>query len=624
METSPEDSIITSLKVPVSSEQMESLLHLQQEIMAKIAVGSEHQKILDDLCRAAEAMLPNSVASIMLFDEKREGLFVRAAPNVPAEAVDALNGLIPSQEAGSCGTAVFKNSPQFVCDTQNDNRWAAVAFQEFVEKFKIYACWSMPIRDSGSFSLGSFALSSMERRQPHAFHQKLLETCAGIVAIVLKREKEEQELWKMAHYDDLTGLPNRVLFNFRLEHAIEKSKRAGRKIAVLFMDLDDFKNINDTLGHKAGDLALKEVASRVCSCIREEDTFSRMGGDEFILMIEEVDDQIDASHVAAKILQALELPLVLGGQERRLSASIGISLYPEDGLGADSLLQNADTAMFEAKKRGRNGFFYYESALTEVVEERVGLENELRQAIQLDQLVVHYQPQFDAQTLELVGVEALVRWLHPAKGLIPPNKFIPVAEDLGVIEELGQVIMEKACAQCVRWWGEGFQEFTLSLNISVKQLQEGCAEKVELLANELNFPVDQLEMEVTESLIMARGDGAISELEKMKASGISIAMDDFGTGHSSLAQIKKLPISKLKIDRSFVRDTPEDESDVVIVKTIIAMAKTLGLKVVAEGVETEEQKALLINEGCDDLQGYLLGRPVDAAVFEKQLESIRG
>ena len=623
MVTAADKNTIKCQKVPITSDQLEFLLQMQLEIMEKIAVSQGHQQILDDLCQTAEAMLPNAVASIMLFAPSGDCLQVRAAPNISKDGIMALNGLVPGERAGSCGTAVYNNKPQFVYDTMSDPRWSASAFQQFAQKFGINACWSMPIRSKNNKAIGSFALSSMEKRQPHAFHKKLLEICAHIAGIVLQREATEQELWNLAHHDPLTELANRNLFNIRLDHAIEKAKRTQGIIAILYIDLDNFKDINDTLGHEAGDKALKEVSFRIAANIREEDTLSRVGGDEFTLMIESHRDTLKLNCITEKVQKSLAQPIVLGQNQFYITASIGISLYPDDGLTAGNLLQNADIAMYEAKRQGRGRCVYYENELTESLIKRLELKSEIKHGIEEREFVLHYQPQFSCKSNKLVGAEVLVRWQHPTKGLIPPLEFIPIAEDAGLIVELGCMVAYTASHQCVSWWAEGLPEFTLSINLSANEIEPYCSNKITEILEETKIPIERLEMEVTESLIMSRKEIAFNELTKMKDQGLSIAMDDFGTGHSSLSQLKNLPLTKLKIDKSFVSDLPKNQNDAAIVRTIIAMAKTLGLRVVAEGVETQAQKDFLIREGCDGMQGFFLGKPVDADVFRTKLESFK-
>ncbi|HID50084.1 MAG TPA: EAL domain-containing protein, partial [Chromatiales bacterium] len=573
----------SSLDQPASAHaQAEQLLQFQRDILEAIALGQDPQLALDSLCRAAEALVPGSVASIMVYHPLENELEVRSAPSVPEKAISTINHLRPGPAAGSCGTTIFRNEPQFVSNTLTDQRWGGL--QEFAKEFNIHACWSMPIRLSDSQPIGTFALSSFAERPPDDFQIRLLETSAQIAGIVLRREQAEEQLWHVAHHDSLTGLPNRMLLNLRAEHAIEQARRKYSRLALLFLDLDHFKTVNDSLGHHAGDELLIQATGRILSCIREGDTLSRLGGDEFVVMLENFTDSLSARHVADKILEAFSQPFRLQQHEYLVTTSIGISIYPEDGDNIVTLVQNADTAMYQAKDLGRNNYHYYEPRLTEHVQARVAMESDLRAALEQDQFHIHYQPQYDIHGRQIRVVEALVRWEHPERGNIPPDDFIPVAEETGLINDIGCRVVEMACRQCLQWWAEGLPPFVLAINLSPCQLLRGCSTKLKNLLDETGFPVDRLEMEVTESMILERGTQAIVELDKMKQMGIRIVLDDFGTGHSSLAQIKTLPISKLKIDKSFVMDIPGDANDTIITRAIIAMGHHLGLEVVAEGV----------------------------------------
>jgi diguanylate cyclase (GGDEF)-like protein len=610
----PMNRPLANLDQPASSlTQAEQLLQFQRDIMETIALGQDPQLALDELCKAAEALVPDSVASIMIFHQSDNKLEVRAAPSVPEEAVVAISHLQPGPSAGSCGTAIFKNEPQFVSNTFTDCRWADL--QQFATDFDIRACWSMPIRLSNNQPIGTFALSSFVERPPTDFQIRLLETSAHIAGIVLRREQAEEQLWHVAHHDSLTGLPNRMLLNLRAEHAIEQTRRKNSRLALLFLDLDHFKTVNDSLGHHAGDELLIQATARILACVREGDTLSRLGGDEFVVMLENFTDSLSARHVADKILASFSKPFRLQQHEYLITASIGISIYPEDGNNIATLVQNADTAMYQAKASGRNNYHYYEPRLTEHVQARVAMESDLRTALEQDQFSVHYQPQYDINGKDILVVEALLRWQHPTTGNVPPDDFISIAEETGLISEIGCKVVRMACAQCVQWWSEGLPPFVLAINLSPRQLQPGCTEKLTRLLDETGFPVSQLELEVTESMILEKGTRAISELAKMKRMGISIVMDDFGTGHSSLGQLKTLPISKLKIDKSFITDIPDDANDAIITRTIIAMGHHLGLKVVAEGVETPAQMKFLKKENCDFIQGYLLARPLAPEQF---------
>jgi len=605
---------VTSLQQRRELSEVESseLLEMQRSIMEKVALGHDPQLTLDALCQSVEAMVDNAVASVMKFDESHSFLEVIAAPSLPDEAKTSLNGLIPDKHAGSCGTAVYCNEPQYVYNTKTDPRWQH--FQQFIIDFNVGACWSVPIRTSDDAAIGSFALSSFEQRQPSSFFKSLLETASHIAGIILKRQEEEQTLWDMAHYDSLTGLPNRSLFHVRLDHAIERAERSDSKLALMFLDLDKFKDINDSEGHECGDKVLKHVADQIKSCLRKDDTLARIGGDEFIILIEDIEDAKAVEKVCEKVNKALEPKQSLDFVKQSLTISIGISIFPDDTDSASILLRNADTAMYEAKRQGKAKYCFYKHTLTEDVKSRLAMTQELEVALKQDQFIVHYQPQYCCKSGAIKGIEALVRWQHPDKGLVPPMTFISIAEENGLIGDIGEQVFRIACSQCVEWWKNGLPEFILAVNLSVSELRDGYAEKLLLILKQIQFPIDQLELEITESMIM--NDFNRDELEKLHELGFKVAMDDFGTGHSSLAQLKHLPISKLKIDRSFVKDIPEDPNDMVVAQTIITMGHSLGLKVVAEGVETEDQRDFLVEKGTDFLQGYLLSKPLSTQDME--------
>lgn len=592
----------------VTTLQAEKLLKLQREILEQVALGVDYKQVLDALCKAAEQMVSDALASVMVYDETGSYLTVLAAPSIPVDAIDALNGLIPGENSGSCGTAVHSNEPQYVQNTRKDQRWCNL--QEFVDKFSIGACWSCPVKIEKEKAIGSFALSSFEERVPSAFYKQLLETSAHIVGIVLKRDREERSLWDLAHFDVLTGLPNRTLFHKKLSIALERATEQHHSLAVMILDLDGFKDVNDTQGHDVGDLVLQRVAENVQAKLGEGDVFARLGGDEFVLLVDYFGKAANVDLLIGKILALFKHKIIAAGHEFSLTTSIGVSFFPEHGESSRDLLRNADTAMYEAKKSGRNCARIYNENLTHSVRHRLKLIADMRVALTNGDFVLHYQPQYCLKTDKLIAVEALVRWQHAEKGLIPPDDFIPIAEESGLIKELGLWVFTAACQQCKNWWNEGAAEFSLAINLSVKQLDTGSIEQFQDILTGMDFPVHNLEVEVTESLIMQQE--SLSELKKLEALGVRISMDDFGTGHSSLAQLKHLPLSKLKIDRSFVKDLDTNENDKVIVQTIIAMGHSFGLKIVAEGVETLEQKEFLMQQGCDLLQGYFSSRPLPA------------
>jgi diguanylate cyclase (GGDEF)-like protein/PAS domain S-box-containing protein len=429
--------------------------------------------------------------------------------------------------------------------------------------------------------------------------------------------KESQEqLERLAHHDALTGLPNRLLFHARLEHALERARREGRLVAILCFDLDHFKNINDSLGHPAGDRLLQVVTKRLLDSVRREDTVARLGGDEFTILLEELQESKDAGIVAEKALNVLAEPFELDGHEAYVSGSVGISLFPADGHDATTLLKNADSALYRAKEHGRNNYQFYTEDLTTAAFKRLALESSLRRAVEREEFTLYYQPQLSLNSGRVVGAEALVRWQHPELGLVFPTEFIPMAESTGLIVKLGEWVMDTACTQAKAWQKEGLPPIRIAINLSSVQVNRGdIITTVERVLQETGLDPQYMELEITEGLIMQQTHQTIAILEKLKAMGVMLAVDDFGTGYSSLSYLKRLPLHRLKIDRSFVCDIPDDSEDMAITRAVIALGNNLQLVVVAEGVENETQLEFLRSNGCDEAQGYLYSAPVPAADF---------
>ncbi len=448
----------------------------------------------------------------------------------------------------------------------------------------------------------------------------IIESARDITAhLGVQDELREQKniLKHQAHHDFLTGLPNRVLFGDRLTQALEKAKRDNSRLALLFIDLDHFKEINDSLGHATGDEILKTVTSRLKVVTRDKDTVARLGGDEFTVILEDLNDAQDSSVVASKILRSLAEPITINDNTLYVSSSIGISIYPDDGATSSNLLKFADSAMYKAKDEGRNNYQYYNSKMTELAFERVVMEASFRAALKEEQFVVYYQPQINGKTDTLVGLEALVRWQHPNIGLVSPENFIRIAESTGLIVELDRFVMKTAMTQLAKWYEKGLNPGVLAMNLAVKQLQQkDFIEMFKRLMKETHCKSQWLELEVTEGQIMSKPEESIKILNKIRDIGVELAVDDFGTGYSSLAYLKRLPIDKLKIDRAFVRDLPDDEEDVGITRAVIALAKSLNLRVIAEGVETKEQRDFIVENGCENIQGYFYSKPVSADEIE--------
>ena len=423
-----------------------------------------------------------------------------------------------------------------------------------------------------------------------------------------------------AYHDVLTGLPNRLLFMDRLHQYIHKAHRNKQKVAVMFIDMDRFKEINDSLGHTFGDKAIKEVGRRIESQIRETDTVARFGGDEFIMIFNDIDNPVLIVNIAKKVMQSMEDPIIIEGHTIYVTLSIGISIYPDDASMADDLLKNADAALYKAKNDGRNTYRFYTEDMTEKAFARIKLESRLRQAIENEDFTLYFQPQFNAKTNKIIGMETLLRWEHSSMGFVSPNKFIPIAEETGLIIPLGTWIMKKSMQQMVKWYDEGLTPGTLAINFSMLQLQKhDFISILKKMLDETMCKPQWLEVEITESQVMKNPKQTILTLQRISRLGIGIAIDDFGTGYSSLSYLKRLPINRLKIDRSFIKDIPEDEEDMSISIAIIALAKSLKLDVIAEGVETEEQKEFLLENGCEHIQGYLFAKPMPADQIRNML-----
>jgi diguanylate cyclase (GGDEF)-like protein len=439
------------------------------------------------------------------------------------------------------------------------------------------------------------------------------------ISLELKRR-----LAQLVNYDALTGLPNRTLLHDRLSQALAQAQRNRRVVGVVFLDLDHFKIINNTLGHATGDRLLKAVAERLAGCVCQGDTVARPGGDEFTLMLPEVEDTQAVAGVAQRVLDTLAAPFELDGREVFVAASLGIALSPFDGDDAETLLKNADTATYQAKKHGRNNYQFYSAEMNVKAFERLALETSLRRALEREELLVHYQPQVDLSTGRVVGTEVLVRWQHPHLGLVSPTRFIPLAEETGLIAPIGEWVLRTACAQNKSWQQAGYAPLCVAVNLSVRQFkQANLVQTVERVIRETGLDPRYLELELTESIFMQNAKATIQTLRELKEMGVKLSIDDFGTGYSSLSYLQRFPIDALKIDQSFVRDITTDPSDAAIGQAIISMAHSLRLKVVAEGVETEEQLAFLQRDRCDQMQGYYFSRPLPVEAFTQLLQEGR-
>lgn len=464
--------------------------------------------------------------------------------------------------------------------------------------------------------------------QRHDELGSLIEDFNEMLGQIEARDRElrskQNRLDYLAHHDTLTGLPNRLLFHDRLHHAIQKALRTQQKIGLLFLDLDRFKNINDSLGHQMGDQLLKQVAHRLTNIIRQSDTLARLGGDEFVIALEEDADSRNICAVAQKIIDTLAKVFHIDDNELYITASIGISLFPNNGETVESLMKSADVAMYRAKEKGRNSFQFFTEDMNEQVHEALFLANNLCKAIDNKEFVLYYQPQAEISTGKMTGMEALVRWHHPQHGLIPPDKFIPMAEETGLIIPLGKWVLHSACQQNMQWQQAGYPPCKIAVNISPRQFRRGdLVESVSEALAESGLAAHWLELEITENLLVEDIEQNISVMQDLSEMGVTLAIDDFGTGYSSMSYLHRFPLAKLKIDKTFVQSVDAPLGNQAIVEAIIALARALNLEVVAEGIETETQIAFLKQRSCRYGQGYYFSKPLPSEAFEQVLLQTR-
>ena len=542
--------------------------------------------------------------AVTVFESTREGVVITdLQPQILSvnRAFTEINGY--------AGSEVVGRNPRLLQSGRHDIAFYQAMWASLLET----GHWEGEIwnrRKNGELFPQLLTISTVRDDRGHPTHY------VGVMTDISQIKHSEQRLEHLAHYDPLTLLPNRLLFNARLKHTLAQAARHQTQVAVLLLDLDRFKQINDSFGHPMGDLLLKAAAERLGHCVHVNDTVARIGGDEYTLLLEDIKQSDNAAVVAEKILLGFSEPFELEGQELYITPSVGICIYPRDGEDGETLMRNADTAMYEAKNQGRNSYVFYSEQLTSHAFEQVMLENSLRKAIMRNELRLHFQPQLDLHSERLIGAEALVRWQHPDLGMVPPARFIPLAEETGLIIDIGEWVLQTACAQAKAWLDLGLDIGHVAVNVAGLQIRRRIVlEQTQRALESSGLPAERLELEVTEGFIMDETQGAVALLQALRRLGVSLSIDDFGTGYSSLAYLKRLPIDQLKIDKSFVRDIPEDPGDMAIVKAIIALGQSLGLEVIAEGIETQEQRRFLITQGCSKGQGYLFARPLPAEDF---------
>ncbi|QDQ26730.1 EAL domain-containing protein [Chitinimonas arctica] len=595
----------------------EGLLGLQHDLLEGLAAGFPLEHVLELTAQGVERLAPEVHCTILLMEDDhfRHG----AAPSLPEHFIQALDGIPIGPRAGSCGTAAYFDRSVEVHDIANDPLWTD--YRQLALSCGLAACWATPVHGSDGRVLGTFALYYRIAGPPDDFHRRVVDACTHLIGIAIEHREAEARVHTLAFYDPLTGLPNRSLFADRVELALARSLRSGSPLALMFVDLDRFKTINDSLGHAVGDRLLMTMARRLEGVVRESDTVCRQGGDEFVLLLNDC-DVAGAAAVAEKLILAAAEKIEFDGLTLNGSASVGIALFPDDGADYDSLFKHADAAMYRAKELGRNAFCFYQRNMDEDAAERLEVEAALRLALDRNELLLHYQPQVHIASNQLFGVEALVRWQHPQWGMVPPARFIPIAEESGLIDAVGSWVLDEACRQMAMWQEAGQAPPHVSVNLSARQFRHGSVPT--MVADTLlrhGLPPSRLTLEITESLMMMRNDQTLEALHALDEMGVKLAVDDFGTGYSSLGYLKRFPVSELKLDQSFVRNLANDEEDRALASAVVRIGQSLKLTVVAEGVETAEQLAFLHEQGCDVAQGYHFARPLAPDAY---VEWLRG
>ncbi|MCP3868001.1 MAG: EAL domain-containing protein [Gammaproteobacteria bacterium] len=573
-----------------------------------------HRRILETASHVAAITIKNQQREQRLlqwrtvFNDASEGMFVTSANGSILDANKAFTRI-----TGYGLKEVRGKNPRMLRSERHDEDF----YQAMWASINVTGKWQGEIwnrRKNGEVYPQWVSISRISNHHDESFNY------VAVFSDISSLKESEHKLFQLAHHDPLTGLPNRLLMNARLEHIVAQAKRNPTGFALMFIDLDRFKNVNDSYGHALGDQLLIEVAERLRVKSREQDTIARIGGDEFVIILERLYSSEDAASLAEKFIETLDHPFRIDEKEIFITPSIGITLFPDDGTTPEVLLKNADIAMYRAKEQGRHGYSFYTSSMTAQVKERLSLETHLRRALQRNQFELYYQPQLVAKDSGIVGVEALLRWHHPELGMLLPGQFISILEETHLIQEVGEWALIEACRQVNEWDQEGLPRIRLAVNLSAKQMfPASVSQRLGTILQSHGLGHGRLELEITEHSLMEEDEGTTAMLDSLQDLGISLAIDDFGSGHSSLTRLKRLPVHCLKIDRTLVKDIATDSDDQAICQAVVALGHSLGMRVLAEGVETREQSDLLQSIACDEQQGFLHGRPVPARVLRQML-----
>ncbi len=613
------DSECNQIRIGLSDiserKKAESFSKRNTEILEMIATGQPAPDIYDAIALLYEGRHHGMRCSML---ELKDGKLMHGgAPSLPKEYCDAIHGLENGPSVGSCGTSTYTGDRVLVENIETDPKWAKI--KHVAVPHGMRCCWSEPIKNSSGKILGAFGMYYNHPALPNEEESEDLKSAARLAGIAMERDQSQNRIRELAYFDELTGLASRAHFFQILEEQIRMSGRRKRRFGLLYIDLDDFKDVNDSLGHDAGDILLIKIAKRLKNICRDIDFVARLSGDEFSIIVEDIDNDYAAAHVAQRCLEEISRPIELGTRKMMPSCSIGIAQYPDDSEDLSTILKAADTSLYAAKEQGKNQFAFYKPELTKKAEYRFLVEQYLREAIEEQQLTLVYQPQIKINTGEIIGVEALARWNHPHQGQVPPTEFIPIAERIGMIKPLTEWVLRTACNQAVAWREDGLPATRMAVNISPNHfIDKDFVSLVIRILDETGMSPTTLELEVTENVVHTDQQN-LAIFKELNDLGVIIAIDDFGTGYSSFASLKHLTVDYLKIDRYFINDMLSDNETQLLIASMIEIGHNLGHGIIAEGVETTEQLNVLKHLGCEIAQGYLYSPPVAADGVSKYL-----
>ncbi|MCJ8293190.1 MAG: EAL domain-containing protein [Colwellia sp.] len=613
---------IFSVTVEINNSKIQAnqrLSRYRNEILELIVNSSSLKKVLRAIVSSAELEFKEVRCSILLLNEARTNLTVGAGQSLPDFYNQAIEGVAIGEGVGSCGSAAFTGKRVIVEDIATHAFWAPWA--ELAAKAKLGACWSEPIISSSGDVIGTFAIYHEQKSSPTKEQFDLIDNFSQLASIAIERVQANKAIWRHANFDSLTGLPNRNMMREHLALALRTCQRKRTKLAIIFLDLDNFKDVNDTLGHDVGDALLVEVAKRIKSVMRENDIVARLGGDEFVVIINELVDLQGLNSICQKIISKLSTPYSLVGETIHTSGSLGVTIYPDDATNIDILLKNADQAMYSAKSLGRENYQFFTASMRDAINNRVALINDIRKAIDNEEFSLVYQPIINLSNNEIYKAEVLIRWNHPSKGFISPELFIPLAEETGLIIEISDWVFKAAIETIDTLRTEFHPDFQLSINTSPLQYQADKGNIINWLVSlqKEGIAPGAIALEITENLLMESGDKINDMFELIHNAGIAISIDDFGTGYSSLSYLKLFKANYLKIDKSFVQKMVTESDDLALCEAIIMMANKLKMKVIAEGIETEQQQQLLQQLNCEYGQGYFFAKPLPFEQFKNYL-----